>query len=123
MPTRPTQLRANHDRGRLRAKRERTHGGVFHMTQEKVRVAPDMVAGMLRFNSLSVYTLIDPKATHSFVARKIMGELGVNLVKQKREFIISTFLGETLDIDHVYKKLGVSIGVYKMKVNNTFRIT
>jgi transposase len=52
-----------------------------------------------------------------------MGELGVNLVKQKREFIIITFLGETLDIDHVYKKLGVSIGVYKMKVNNTFRIT
>jgi len=55
------------------------------MTQKKVRVAPDMVAGMLRLNSLSVYTLIDPKATHSFVARKIMGELGVNLVKQKRD--------------------------------------
>lgn len=56
--------------------RDRTQGIVFHMTQEEVRAAPNIVVGTLQLNSLPVYALIDPRITHSFVANTIMGKLG-----------------------------------------------
>jgi hypothetical protein len=47
------------------------------MTQEDVRAATDVVAGTLLLESQHVYTLIDPGATHSFVARKWEDKLKV----------------------------------------------
>jgi hypothetical protein len=41
------------------------------MTQEEVRVAPDIDAGALLLNSQSVYALIDLDVTHSFVSTRI----------------------------------------------------
>jgi len=40
------------------------------MTREDMRAATDVVVGILLLESQHVYTLIDPSATHSFVARK-----------------------------------------------------
>jgi len=49
---------------------------IFHLTQEEVRVATDVVAGMLLINNLNVHVLFNPGATHSFIARKIVNKLG-----------------------------------------------
>jgi hypothetical protein len=46
------------------------------MTQNEVKVALDVVVGMLRWNSSFLYVLIDSTVTHSFIAQKIMGEHG-----------------------------------------------
>lgn len=55
---------------------DKTQGIVFHMKQEEVMAALNIVIGTLQLNSLPVYALIDPRVTHSFVANKIMEKLG-----------------------------------------------
>jgi hypothetical protein len=74
------------------------------MNQDDVKASLNIVVGMLQLNSFLVYALIDPGA-HSFVANKMVGRLGKTLSKAKKKKIvtISTFFGETLKIDHVYK--------------------
>jgi hypothetical protein len=38
------------------------------MTYEDVGVVPDVVAGTLQLDTMQVYALIDPGASHSFVS-------------------------------------------------------
>jgi hypothetical protein len=45
------------------------------MTQEDVGAMPDVVAGTLRLGLIQVYALIDPGASHSFVAHRIISNL------------------------------------------------
>jgi predicted aspartyl protease len=61
------------------------------------------VAGMLQVNSQFLYALIDLGATHSFMANQIVEKLGKCLNKVDKGFTISTPLGETVNIDSVYK--------------------
>jgi hypothetical protein len=49
--------------------------GVFHLTQEEVRAASDVVAGTLPMNNFNVHVLFDPGATHSFIAKRIVIKL------------------------------------------------
>jgi hypothetical protein len=42
------------------------HGRVFHMIKKDVRVASNIMEGMLWLNFMFVYALIDSGATHSF---------------------------------------------------------
>ena len=102
-PVRPAQSGASGIRGRARVQDTRTPGRVYNMMQEDIRAASDVVAGMLQINSQVVYALIDPGATHSFVANRIVEKLGKCLNKVDKGFIISTPLGETVNIDCVYK--------------------
>jgi hypothetical protein len=55
---------------------DRTLRRIFHLTQEEVRVATDVVTGTLLINNLNVHVLFDPGVTHSFIARKIFNKLG-----------------------------------------------
>jgi hypothetical protein len=54
------------------------------LTQEEIRAALDMVAGMLLMNNFNVYVLFDLGATYSFIASRIVTKLGkgVEIVKK-----------------------------------------
>jgi len=95
----------------------RTSGRVYNMTREDIRAASDVVAGMLQVNSQFVYALIDLGVTYSFVANRIIEKLGKCLNKVDKWFTISTPLGETVNIDFVYKKIKVSIHGLEMRVD------
>jgi hypothetical protein len=69
------------------------------MTQEEVKVAPDIDAGALLLNSQSVYALIDLDVTHSFVSTRIEKKLNVLPNKMEKRLVISTLLEETVDIE------------------------
>jgi hypothetical protein len=69
------------------------------MTQEEVRVAPDIDPGALLLNSQSVYALIDLDVTHSFVSTRIEKKLNVLPNKMEKKLVISTLLEETVDIE------------------------
>ena len=70
---------------------ERGQGRVFHTTQEDVRAASDVVAGMLQMKTYQMHVLFDSGATHSFIANK-------NVAKMvEKGFIIGTPLGETVE--------------------------
>jgi hypothetical protein len=79
------------------------------MTLEDVRVTPNIMTCMLQINSLLIY--IYPGATHSFIANKIIKELRGKPCKTKKKFTIDTPLGESVDIDHVYKGIGLALKV------------
>jgi hypothetical protein len=74
-PVRSSQSGENSSRGRPRAQNDRTLGRVFHLTQEEVRAALDVVASTLLINNLNVRVLFDLGATHSLIARRIITKL------------------------------------------------
>ena len=75
------------------------------------------MACTLQLNSLSVHVLFDLSATHLFVANKLVGELGRNPCRIENEFIISTPLSETVNVDHMYKGVQINIGGCELKVD------
>jgi hypothetical protein len=87
------------------------------MTQEETRATSDVVASTLQLNSLLVHVLFDLDATHSFVANKLVGGLGKNPCRIENEFIISTPLSETVNVDHMYKDVQINIGGCELKVD------
>jgi hypothetical protein len=89
-PVRSSQSEANSSRGRPRAQNDRTTGRVFHLTQEEVRAASDVVASTLLLNDFNVHVLFDPGTTHSFISKRIVTKLrkGVEIVENG--FLIGT---------------------------------
>jgi len=84
------------------------------MTQEDMRAATDVVVGTLLLESQPIYTLIDPGATHSFVARKCEDKLKVQHMRVGKGVVIGTPLGETVLIEYVYK--GCWVGIYDVEM-------
>jgi hypothetical protein len=76
-PGRLAQFGANVNWGWPRGKMESTQGNFFHMTQKKARVVTNVVASALLLYSQLVCSLIDHRATYSFVARKFENKLSV----------------------------------------------
>ena len=87
------------------------------MTQEDMQAATDVVAGTLLLESQHVYTLIDPGATYSFVARKWEDKLKMQPMRVEKGVVIGTPLGETVLIRYVYKGFRVRIGDVEMRVD------
>jgi hypothetical protein len=107
---RSSQSGANSSRGRPRAQNDRTLGRVFHLTQEEVRAASDVVAGTLLMNNFNVHVLFDPGSTHSFIAKRIVTKLrkGVEIIE--KGFVIGTPMGNMIETNIVYVDVGVSLG-------------
>jgi hypothetical protein len=74
-PMRPTQSWTSATQGRPRIQEGRTQGRVYYITHEDVEVVLDVVVGTLQLDTIQVYALIDPRASHSFVAYRIVNNL------------------------------------------------
>jgi len=94
---------------------KRDQGRVFHMTQEDVRVASDVVAGMLQMNDYQMHVLFDSSATHSFIANKSVTKLSKETKKVEKRFIIGTPLGETMETNVVFEGVGININGCELK--------
>jgi len=108
-PGRSTQSGVNSNRGRPRVQTERDQGRVFHMTQEDVRAASDVVAGMVQMNDYQMHVLFDSGATHSFITNKNVTKLSKETKRVKKGFIIGTPLGETVETIVVFEGVGINI--------------
>jgi len=75
------------------------------------------VVGIIFLNSQQVYILFDPEATHLFMSYQVVNKLHVLPSKLKKRLIVSTPLGETIDIDHTFKGIKITIRGYNMKVD------
>ncbi|XP_052302021.1 uncharacterized protein LOC112323659 [Populus trichocarpa] len=116
-PVRSSQSGANSSRGRPRAQNDRTPGRVFHLTQEEVRAASDVVAGTLLLNDFNMHVLFYPGTTHSFIAKRIVIKLrkGVEIVE--KGFLIGTPMGNMVETNIVYVDVGVSLSGYETEVD------
>jgi hypothetical protein len=99
---------------------EKDQGRVFHMTQEDVRAASDMVAGMLQINDYQMHVLFDYSATHSFIVKKNVTKLSkeTNVTKRvEKGFIIGTPLGETVETNVVFEGVRININGCELKAD------
>jgi len=87
------------------------------MTYEDVGGVPDVVAGTLQLDTMHVYALIDPRASHSFVSYRIVNNLHVLSNNLDVGVTISTPLGENIHIDDIYRRVKLYIGGLELTVD------
>ena len=80
---------------------------VISSLQEKEE-SPDVVNGMLQVFDFSVYALLDPGASLSFVASYIAMNFDVIHEKLSEPFSVSTLLHESILVDRVYRDCLIS---------------
>lgn len=49
------------------------------MTQQVADATPDVVTGIISLFDTDAYVLVDPRATHSFIAREFIDRVGIEL--------------------------------------------
>jgi len=83
-PGKSTQSRVNSNNGQPRMQNDKFQGRIFHTTQEYVRAASDVVAGMLQMNTYQMHVLFDSSSTDSFIANKNVAKLnkGTRMVEK-----------------------------------------
>lgn len=67
-------------------------------------------------NAHKGYVLFDPRVTHPFVSCKFENELNVPITNMVRGLVISTTLGDEIDIDKYYEGCTVLLGGYELRV-------
>ena len=87
------------------------------MTHEDVRVVRDVLAGTLQLDTIQVYALIDPGASHSFIPYRIVNNLHVLSNKLGVGVMVSTPLGENIHIDDIYRGVKLYIGGLELRVD------
>jgi hypothetical protein len=80
------------------------------MTYEDMGAVPDVVAGTLQLDTMHVYALMDPGASHSFVSYRIVNNLHVLSSNLGVGVTVSTPLGENIHIDDIYRGVKLYIG-------------
>jgi len=116
-PIRPTQSGTSTTHGRPIKQEGRTQGRVYHMTYEDVGAIPDVVTGTLQLDTMQVYALIDPGASHSFVSYRIVNNLHVLSSNLGVRVIVSTPLGENILINDIYRGVKLYIGGLELRVD------
>ena len=79
------------------------------MTCQEAAEAPDVIAGKVLLFDIEVYALIDPGATHSFIASNFASNLHVEPGLLNEQLRVRTTLGESLAIRTVYRDCLVRI--------------
>jgi hypothetical protein len=79
------------------------------MTYEDVGAVPDVVTGTLQLDTMHVYALIDPGASHSFVSYRIMNDVHMLSSNLGVGVAVSTPLGENIHIDDIYRAIKLYI--------------
>ncbi|XP_070005298.1 uncharacterized protein [Nicotiana sylvestris] len=65
--------------------------------------SPDVVIGILTFQSHDVYALIDPGSTLSYVTTFVAMEFGIEPDQLHEPFLVSTLVGESITAARVYR--------------------
>ena len=76
--------------------RSRQQGKVFVMTQQEADDAPNFFTGTLSICYTSAHVLIDPGATHSFIARMFAVNINSTLESLSEELFVYTPVGDVL---------------------------
>ncbi|CAL9014111.1 unnamed protein product [Prunus brigantina] len=83
---------------RGRGGRPKATGRVYTMTQQEAHASPDVITGMLPVFGIPARVLIDPGATHSFVALRFAHNANVKLSALQNELAISVPTGEIFKV-------------------------
>ncbi|CAL2228612.1 unnamed protein product [Prunus armeniaca] len=94
-----------------------TQARVFSMTQQEAQATPDVITGMIPIFGYFARVLIDPGATHSFIAHSFLPYASVRPTPMAGSFSISLPTGDVLFTDMVFKGCYVQVGDAMLEVN------
>jgi hypothetical protein len=80
-------------------------------------VFTDVVIGMLQMNTYQMHVLFDSSARHSIITNKNVTKLSKETKMVEKGFIIGTPLGETVEINVVFKGVRININGYELEVD------
>ncbi|KAI5336040.1 hypothetical protein L3X38_026174 [Prunus dulcis] len=89
--------------------RSTTQARVFSMTQQEAYATPDVITGMIPIFGYLARVLIDPGATHSFVAHSFLPYISIRPIPITGRFSISLPTGEVLFADRVFRNCFVQV--------------
>jgi hypothetical protein len=78
---------------------------------------PDVIASTLQLGLIQVYDLMDPGASYSFVAHRIVSNLNVLPSRLNVWMVVSTPLGKNINIDELYKGVKLYIKGIELRVD------
>ena len=88
----------------------RANARVYALSEGEVEAGPStVVTGQLPIANILAYTLIDSGASHSFLARKLIGKLEWKVEKFSQPFITITPAGETYESQFWYRNVPITI--------------
>ena len=74
---------------------------VYAFTRQEAEAAPDVIRGNISLFDFQVYALIDPGATHSFIASSTASKLSVTPGVLGKDLTVSTPLGDCIIVQTV----------------------
>ncbi|CAL8170370.1 unnamed protein product [Prunus armeniaca] len=90
--------------------RSRATNRMYNMTQQKAQESLDVIISMLPVFGIPARVLIDPRATHSFVAHSFARNADVRLTALREELAIFVPTGDVFMASVVYKNSLVLVG-------------
>ena len=87
------------------------------MTQHQAQATPEVVTSILPVSNADARILIDPGATHSFVANSFFTHLGREFKRLDIPMVVSTPIGETLRIEVVYSDCKVMVQEHELSID------
>nr|XP_034908137.1 uncharacterized protein LOC118044086 [Populus alba] len=87
------------------------------MTHEDVGAVPDVVAGTLQLDTIQVYALFDPGASHSFISYRIVNNLRMLSSNLGIGVTVSTPMGENIHIDDIDRGVKLYIGGLELRID------
>ena len=88
----------------------RTHTRVYDVTQQDADAASDVVTGIISILEHDAYTLVDPRATHSFASRPFLNRFQIETHPLGGRMRVSLPAGDPLVLDRVVRDSRVPIG-------------
>ena len=88
----------------------RTQARVYAVTQQDADAAPDVVTGIISILDHDSYTLVDPRATHSFASKPFLDSFQIETQPLEGRMRVSPPAGDPLFSDRVVRYSRVLIG-------------
>ncbi|XP_052172181.1 uncharacterized protein LOC127788109 [Diospyros lotus] len=90
---------------------------VFHLTKAEANADPSVVEGTLFIHTTHVHALVDPGATHSFIANESARSLGLEPSIMGYGVRIQSPIGETIETNLIVRDCDVDIEDEKFKID------
>ena len=87
------------------------------MTQQEAASSPDVMSGRLTIFGESVFFLIDPGATHSFIASSFTSCIPGEKSVMNQDLVLDMSVGESMVCTHVYRGCELELGGQKLEVD------
>ena len=87
----------------------RTQAIVYAVTQQDADAAPDVVTGIISILDHDAYTLVDPRATHSFASKPFLDRFQIETQPLEGRMRVSLPIGDPLLADRVVRDSRVLI--------------